>query len=100
DYGIRAFRRTEEPLRSLELAPSDYVRRHLKFTPCPGEAVDWMIEQSGAELFMFSTDFPHPEGGRDPLQKFEDALAHSSEDDRSKFFYDNMYELLHGASAA
>ena len=73
DYGIRAFRRTEEPLRRLELTPSDYVRRHLKFTPFPGEPVDWMMEQAGAELFMFSTDFPHPEGGRDPLQKFDDA---------------------------
>jgi hypothetical protein len=31
--------------------------------------MDWMIEQSAAELFMFSTDFPHPEGGRDRLQK-------------------------------
>ncbi len=59
-----------------------------------------MIEQSGAELFMFSTDFPHPEGGRDPLQKFDDALARSSEEDRSKFFYDNMDELLHGARTA
>jgi predicted TIM-barrel fold metal-dependent hydrolase len=96
DYGIRAFRRTEEPLRRLESIPSDYVRRHLKFTPVPGEPVDWMIEQSGAELFMFSTDFPHPEGGRGPLQKFDDALAGSSKTDRSKFFYDNMHELLHG----
>jgi predicted TIM-barrel fold metal-dependent hydrolase len=98
DYGVRAFRRTEEPLRRLELAPSDYVRRHLKFTPFPGEPVDWMIEQSGAELFMFSTDFPHPEGGRDPLQKFDEALARSSEEDHSRFYYDNMYELLHGVA--
>ena len=59
-----------------------------------------MIEQSGAELFMFSTDFPHPEGGRDPLQKFDDALADCSEVDRSKFFYDNMLELVHGTHAA
>ncbi len=99
DYGVRAFRRTEEPLRRLELTPSDYVRRHLKFTPFPGEPVDWMIEQSGAELFMFSTDYPHPEGGKDPLKKFDEALAGSSEDHRSKFFFDNMHELLHGAPA-
>jgi predicted TIM-barrel fold metal-dependent hydrolase len=98
DYGIRAFRRTEEPLRRLESAPSDYVRRHLKFTPFPGEPVDWMMEQSGAELFMFSTDFPHPEGGKDPLQKFDEALAGSSEEDRSRFYFDNMHELLHGTS--
>jgi predicted TIM-barrel fold metal-dependent hydrolase len=100
DYGVRAFRRTEEPLRRLELTPSDYVRRNLKFTPFPGEPVDWMIEQTGSELFMFSTDYPHPEGGKDPLQKFDDALAGSSDEVRSKFFYDNMNELLHGARVA
>src|SRR5438477_4692149 len=33
EHGIRGFRRTEEPLRNLALAPSEYVRRHLKFTP-------------------------------------------------------------------
>jgi len=99
DYGIRAFRRTEAPLRRLEMTPSDYVRHHLKFTPFPGEPVSWMIEQAGDELFMFSTDYPHPEGGRDPLQKFEDALVASSEHERSKFFFDNMNELLHGPSA-
>ena len=99
DYGVRAFRRTEEPLRRLELTPSDYVRRHLKFTPFPGEPVDWMIQQTGPELFMFSTDFPHPEGGKDPLQKFDEALAGSSDGDRTKFFYGNMHELLHGGGA-
>lgn len=99
DYGVRAFRRTEEPLGRLEMKPSEYVRRHLKFTPFPGEPVDWMIEQAGAELFMFSTDYPHPEGGRDPLQKFDEALDGSSASDRSKFFFDNMNELLHGTPA-
>ena len=59
-----------------------------------------MMEQAGAELFMFSTDFPHPEGGKDPLAKFDDALAGSSAADRSKFYYDNMHELLHGTGAA
>jgi hypothetical protein len=34
------------------------------------------------------------------LQKFEDVLADSSQGDRSRFFHDNMYELLHGTSAA
>jgi predicted TIM-barrel fold metal-dependent hydrolase len=97
DYGLRAFRRTEDPLRRLELAPSDYVRRHLKFTPFAGEPVGWMIEEGGPELFMFSTDYPHPEGGRDPLAKFEETLVNASESDRDRFFYQNMFELLHGA---
>ena len=82
----RAFRRTEEPLRRLEATPSDYVRRHLKFTPFPGEPVGWMMEQAGAELFMFSTDYPHPEGGRDPLAKFEESLTGTGESDKAGFY--------------
>jgi predicted TIM-barrel fold metal-dependent hydrolase len=97
DYGRRAFRRTEEPLRKLELAPSDYVRRHLKFTPFPGEPVGWMIEAAGPELFMFSTDYPHPEGGRDPLAKFEETIGDVTEADQHRFFYENMLELLGGS---
>jgi predicted TIM-barrel fold metal-dependent hydrolase len=98
DYGLRAFKRTEEPLRRLADKPSEYVRRHLKFTPFPGEDVGWMIESAGEELFMFSTDFPHPEGGKDPLAKFEETLAGTSEDAKDRFYYRNMAELLHGAA--
>ena len=98
DYGLRAFKRTEEPLRQLERKPSEYVRQHLKFTPFPGEDVGWMIESAGEELFMFSTDFPHPEGGKDPLAKFEETLANASEDARDRFYYRNMAELI-GAPA-
>lgn len=94
DFAQRAFRRTEAPLQSLAMTPSDYVRRHLRFTPFPGEPVGWMIEQAGAELFMFSTDYPHPEGGRDPLAKFEETMGAVSEDDRHRFYYQNMADLL------
>jgi predicted TIM-barrel fold metal-dependent hydrolase len=94
DYGQRAFRRTEEPLRNLELTPSDYVRKHLKFTPFPGEDVGWMIEQGGTELFMFSTDFPHPEGGRDPLTKFDETMGSVDDDAQARFYHGNMAELL------
>jgi predicted TIM-barrel fold metal-dependent hydrolase len=96
DYGQRAFRRTEEPLRGLGLKPSEYVRRHLKFTPYPGEPVGWMIEQAGGELFMFSTDYPHPEGSRDPLAKFEETLIDTGLDDQERFYAGNMTELLDG----
>ncbi|RAY16970.1 amidohydrolase [Actinomadura craniellae] len=98
DYAHRAFRRTEEPLRRLRERPSDYVRRHLKFTPFPGEPVGWMMEQAGAELFMFSTDYPHPEGGRDPIAKFEETLVGRDDADRARFYAGNMTELLTGTA--
>jgi predicted TIM-barrel fold metal-dependent hydrolase len=94
DYAQRAFRRTEEPLRRLTLQPSEYVHRHLKFTPFCGEPVGWMIDQAGADLFMFSTDYPHPEGGRDPLAKFEDNLTTTDAADKERFYWGNMAELL------
>jgi uncharacterized protein len=98
EQGVRAFRRTEEPLRALELTPTEYVRRHLKFTPYAGEPVGWMIEQAGPELFMFSSDYPHPEGGRDPLAKFEEALTSTSAADQARFYAQNMQELVSAAT--
>jgi uncharacterized protein len=94
DYAQRAFKRTEEPLTRLKELPSEYVRHHLRFTPFPGEPVGWMMEQAGANLFMFSTDYPHPEGGRDPLAKFDETLLNVSAADQARFFADNMAELL------
>lgn len=96
DFAQRAFRRTEEPLTRLAFQPSEYVRRHLKFTPFPGEPVGWMMEQCGDELFMFSTDYPHPEGGKDPLAKFEAEISSRSEPEKDRFYYGNMAQLLHG----
>ena len=58
------------------MKPSEYVHQHLKFTPFPGEPVGWMIEQAGDELFMFSTDFPHPEGGKRSARQVRRGDAH------------------------
>ncbi len=96
DYAQRAFRRTEEPLKRLQAKPSEYVHRHLKFTPFPGEPIDWMMNEAGEDLFMFSTDYPHPEGGRDPLAKFEEEMNGLGASGRSRFYRDNMAELLGG----
>ena len=57
-----------------------------------------MIDQAGPDLFMFSTDYPHPEGGRDPLTKFEETLTDVSEADQARFFAGNMAELLTGSA--
>lgn len=99
DGALRSFRRTEEPLSRLTMKPSEYVQKHLKFTPFPGEPVGWMIEQAGADLFLFSSDYPHPEGTTDPLGKFEAALPGVSDGDRRKFFSGNFEEMMGGPFA-
>ena len=79
DFAQRAFRRTEAAAHHAgDRSRPSTSTSHLKFTPFPGEPVGWMIEQAGDDLFMFSTDFPHPEGGKDPLAKFEDAMPTAS----------------------
>ena len=97
DLAMR-FAKSEPPLRELRAAPSDYVHRHLRFTPFPGEPVGWMIEQAGADLFMFSSDYPHPEGTRDPVARFE-ATLDVDEVTRDRFYRQNFADLYHDALA-
>ena len=94
DHAVRAFSRTEPPLQRLALQPSEYVERHLKFTPFAGEPVGWMIEQAGSSLFMFSSDYPHPEGTRDPLGRFEATMEGVDAPAREQFYAGNFAELI------
>jgi predicted TIM-barrel fold metal-dependent hydrolase len=93
DIAQTTFQKTEPALR-LPLKASDYLRRQVKFTPFPTEPVGWMIEQAGAELFMFSSDYPHPEGGRDPLGRFEATLGTASADTRDRFYRRNFADMM------
>jgi hypothetical protein len=49
---------------------------------------------------MFSSDYPHPEGGKDPLAKFKEALRTTGGEAQTRFYRDNMAELLTGHAAA
>jgi predicted TIM-barrel fold metal-dependent hydrolase len=89
-----AFSKTEPTLRDLTLKASEYVHRNIRVTPFVGERVGWLIEQCGDDLFLFSSDYPHPEGGRDPIGKFEATMDGVGDDARRKFYRDNMADLL------
>jgi predicted TIM-barrel fold metal-dependent hydrolase len=94
DIAQQNFARTEPVLGTLKMKPSDYVRRQLKFTPHPTEPAGWIIEQGGAELFMFSSDYPHIEGGRNPIKRFEESMAGTSESAKERFYARNFDELM------
>jgi predicted TIM-barrel fold metal-dependent hydrolase len=94
DHALRSFSKFEPVLQELTLLPSEYLRRQVRFTPFPFEDTAWLIEQCGPELFMFSTDYPHPEGGRRPFEAFGDAVAGFDEPTRERFFWRNGAELL------
>ncbi|MGO8826419.1 MAG: amidohydrolase family protein [Acidimicrobiales bacterium] len=94
-----AFRRHEERLQALTLRPSDYVHRQVRFTPYPTEDVGWIVAQAGPDLVLFSSDYPHVEGGRKPLERFEASLGDASEDVRRQFYADNFLFLMGTAAA-
>lgn len=96
DYAARSFSRTEPILKSLSLKPSEYIGRQVRFTPFPFEDLGWLIEQCGEDLFLFSSDYPHPEGGRDPIAKFEDSMdaAGIGAVARDKFYEGNFVGLM------
>ncbi len=79
---------------------SDYIRRQVRFTPFPTEPVGWLIEQSGEELFLFSSDYPHPEGGHDPLGRFERSMDGISESAKESFYSRNFAHMMHWRASA
>ncbi|HKE73932.1 MAG TPA: amidohydrolase family protein [Acidimicrobiales bacterium] len=91
-----AFARHEERLQALSLRPSEYVRRQIRFTPYPTEDVGWIIQQSGPEVCLFSSDYPHVEGGRRPIERFEASLEAGNIDPhaRRRFYSDNFVDLM------
>jgi predicted TIM-barrel fold metal-dependent hydrolase len=93
DSGVAAFAK-EERLQKLSGKPSDILRRQFRATPYPHEDTRWIIENTAPEMLMFSSDFPHVEGGRNPLKRFNDSLVGVSEDARRRFFRDNFIDLL------
>ena len=100
EAAFEAFARHEERLRALSMRPGDYVRRQVRFTPYPTEDVGWIIAQSGPELCMFSSDYPHVEGGRRPIERFEASLSEADDDARRRFYCDNFLDLMGMAATA
>lgn len=94
DLAQQSFGRNEPSLRELPHRPSDYVRNRLFFTPFPGEPVGWMIEECGEELFCFSSDYPHPEGTKDPIGRFEATLTGATDSARERFYGTNLATML------
>lgn len=97
DYAAKSFARTEPMLGELSLTPSDYVRRQVRVTPFPGEDVAELMAISSPDLYLFSSDYPHPEGTKDPIGKFERSFDERDIDDaaRQRFYEDNFRTLLH-----
>ena len=99
DAGYGAFMKGEKRLQKLSAKPSEIARRQFRVTPYPHEDTRWIIENSSEDMLLFSSDFPHVEGGRNPLKRFGDSLRGVSEQVQQKFYRDNFIDLM-GAGLA
>jgi predicted TIM-barrel fold metal-dependent hydrolase len=89
DHAVDIWKRSEPRLGTFERTPSEQAGAQLRFTPYPFEDVGWLVAQSDPSLYLFSSDYPHAEGGRDPLGRFDRSLAGASDDVAVAFYASN-----------
>jgi predicted TIM-barrel fold metal-dependent hydrolase len=94
DSAASAFIRNETRLQKLSAKPSEIVRRQLRVTPYPHEDAGWIAREAGADVCMFSSDYPHVEGGRNPLKRFDAAMAGCTPATIDAFYAGNFIDMM------
>ena len=94
DSAWGAFRKGEERLQNLSDRPSEIAKRQFRVTPYAHEPTGWVIDNSSEDMLLFSSDFPHVEGGRNPVKRFKDNMPNVSEQAQNKFYRDNFIDLM------
>jgi predicted TIM-barrel fold metal-dependent hydrolase len=93
DHAAEIWARSEPHLAEMKRRPSEQIRAQLRFTPYPFEDVGAFVRESWPELYLFSSDYPHAEGGRDPIGRFEKSLEGAEADVMRRFYADNFADL-------
>jgi predicted TIM-barrel fold metal-dependent hydrolase len=96
DWIADIWKKSEPELAALRRRPSEQVIQQLAFTPLPFENVAELIRQSDERIYMFSSDYPHIEGGRAPIARFEAGLAGAAEGAKDAFYADNFARMFAG----
>jgi len=99
DWVVKHWSRNDANLQALRRTPSQQITEQLAFTPFVFEEVGNLIDQSNPDLYLFSSDYPHIEGGRNPIGRFEAALGARDEGVRDKFYTRNFQRIFARATA-
>lgn len=82
-------------LKGLVMRPAEYVQRNVRVTPYIFEDIGTMIDRYGLEdVYTFSTDFPHPEGGTDPIERMGGSVGRHGAAALHRFMVTNSKWLL------
>jgi len=97
DWVVKHWSRNDANLQALTRTPSQQITQQLAFTPFVFEEVGNLIDQSNPDLYLFSSDYPHIEGGRNPIGRFEGALGERAASVRDRFYAENFLRIFPGA---
>jgi len=94
DWTVRSWKKVDQYLAELQRTPSETLREQMAFTPFVFEDVGSFIDASFDDLYLFSSDYPHVEGGRDPIGRFEKSLGARAPEVRDRFYADNFLKIF------
>lgn len=100
DWVVQIWRKTDANLARFTRTPSEQIGQQMAFTPFVFEDIGALIDQSNPELYLFSSDYPHTEGGRNPIGRFEKSLGGRSEEIRTRFYSENFLRIFPDARDA
>ena len=92
DWTHKAWSRSEKLLAELTTPPSQQIIEHMAVTPYPFENIGEIIKRSDPRLYMFASDYPHTEGSKTPMERFDASLGASGADQATKdaFYFGNF----------
>jgi predicted TIM-barrel fold metal-dependent hydrolase len=97
DYVVKTWNRVDKNLDDIKRKPSEQLKEQMAFTPYAHENVGLLMDASSPELYLFSSDYPHVEGTRDPIGKFEKTLINHDESKKDLFYSENFLRIFPGA---
>ncbi|MEB4211116.1 amidohydrolase family protein [Mycobacterium sp. 94-17] len=80
----------------FSLKPSEYIARNIRVSPFNFEPVDRYFQDDPelADVFCYSTDYPHVEGTKDSMKNMLNKIEPLGEEITTKFFRTNAEWLL------
>lgn len=94
DWIVNLWKKSEPALGEFSRKPSQQIIEQMIFTPFAYEDVAALIQQSDPRLYVFSSDYPHVEGGRAPYERFKKNMGPLPESDQTRFFATNFAEMF------
>jgi predicted TIM-barrel fold metal-dependent hydrolase len=82
--------------RKLSMSPTEYLRRNVRVSVMHDEPIDVWIQRYPAllDVYCYSSDFPHVEGGEWSLKRLYEQLAPLGDTVLEKFFVTNSQLVL------